>query len=144
MLAKIINSKIIRFALVGLLSTIFDMCLLKIGLLFDLPLYLAVALGFAGGVTNGYFLNSRWTFRFNTNGHEPLKFSQFFLVSIVGLGLTELIVAGYVKYFGNLDAVLSSAMTGKIIAVMLVFFWNYYANKHWTFKEGVSKPADGN
>jgi putative flippase GtrA len=84
-------------------------------------------------------MNSRWTFHYKTKGQEGVKFAQFTTVALVGLGLTELIGNVYVNYS---NAALSLAgheigpkMVGKLIAVAIVFIWNYGANKVWTFKK---------
>lgn len=131
--------EIIRYGLVGAVSTVIDMGLLNIGKkLLGWPVWLDVAIGFIGGTVNGYYMNSRWTFKYNTRGQEGIKFTQFAIVSAIGLGLTELIVNGYIVLIGaslNLAGhIVSEYNTGKLIAVVLVFAWNYIANKLWTFK----------
>ena len=86
-------------------------------------------------------MNSRWTFSYNTEGQEGRKFTQFTIVSLVGLGLTELIVNGYLGTINQNVAFagreISAMNVGKLIAVVIVFFWNYGANKAWTFKKSV-------
>jgi len=130
---KIMGIEIIRYGLVGAVSTVIDYAILNIAsyLMAGDPtkLWLATAFGFAGGLTNGYYMNSRWTFKYNTKGQEPRKFSQFAVVSLVGLGLTELIVLTFANSY-QLDK-----NVAKLIAVVVVFFWNYFGNKLWTFKK---------
>lgn len=131
--------EVIRYGVVGAVSTVIDMGLLNIVKAFaGWPVWLAVAIGFGGGTVNGYFMNSRWTFKYNTKGQEGVKFTQFTVVSLIGLGLTELIVNGYIKMIGSdltlAGRTVSEYNVGKLIAVVLVFFWNYIANKVWTFK----------
>ena len=137
----------VRYAFVGLASTVLDVLILKILSSIGVYLWLSVALGFTAGTINGYFLNSRWTFRYKTAGQEGLKFGQFTVVSLIGLVLTELIVLAYVRFGAHyltmqsitvlLDSHkwLTPTFIGKGIAVVVVFFWNYFANKHWTFRK---------
>ena len=131
--------EIITYGVVGGVSTVIDMGILKICTVVGWPYWLALALGFSAGTVNGYFMNSRWTFRYKTKGKEGLKFSQFAVVSLIGLGLTELIGNSYVHYIGNdltlVGHTIGFKMVGKLIAVVLVFAWNYLANKFWTFKK---------
>lgn len=133
-------NQMIKYGAVGAVSTAIDMVILNIiKLFFGWPLWLALALGFLAGTVNGYYLNSRWTFHFDAEGEEGKKFLQFAIVSAIGLGLTELIVNSYVNFIdlglSFFDRDLSSYNVGKLIAVALVFFWNFSANKFWTFRQ---------
>lgn len=132
-------AEIIRYGIVGAVSTAIDLIVLKVILVVGWPYWIALALGFSAGTVNGYFMNSRWTFKFKTEGQEGLKFSQFAVVSLIGLGLTEIIGNSYVHYIGNLIVLFNHTigvqMVGKLIAVVLVFAWNYLANKFWTFRK---------
>ena len=131
--------EIITYIAVGGVSTVIDIGLLKVATIIGWPYWIALALGFSAGTVNGYFMNSRWTFRYKTKGQEGLKFGQFAVVSLIGLGLTELIGNGYVHYiakeltFGGYT--IGTKMVGKLVAVVLVFVWNYLANKFWTFRK---------
>jgi putative flippase GtrA len=131
--------QLIKFGVVGFVSTIIDIGLLKVLSVIGWPLWLAVATGFLAGTVNGYFMNSRWTFGYKTAGREGAKFGQFTTIALIGLGLTEIIVNLYVNNGGEGMLLagfnISSQMTGKIIAVAIVFFWNYFGNKMWTFKK---------
>lgn len=136
---KPIIKEILTYAVVGGISTVIDIGILKVLTIASWPYWLALALGFSGGTVNGYFMNSRWTFKYKTEGQEGLKFSQFAIVSLVGLGLTELIGNGYVGTVNQgislFDHEIGPKMVGKLIAVVLVFAWNYLGNKFWTFKK---------
>ncbi len=144
-----IINQIVKYGVVGAVSTAIDMVLLNIlktwlGWL----LWIAVAVGFIGGTVNGYYMNSRWTFSYDTEGQEAKKFSQFAIVSVIGLLLTELIVNFYVAAIDRSLALagreISAYNVGKLIAVFLVFFWNFGANKLWTFKTNASDANAAN
>ena len=136
---KVVKHDFVKFAIVGVVSTVIDMILLKIVNTIGWPYWLALAIGFGAGTINGYFMNSRWTFKYDTSGKESIKFTQFVIVSFVGFCLTELIGNIYIGYFGHdlsaLGLTIGPKMVGKIIAVIIVLFWNYFANKHWTFRK---------
>lgn len=131
--------EIIVYGLVGVVSTAIDMGLLKFLTVVSWPYWLALAGGFGGGTVNGYFMNSRWTFRYKTEGQEGVKFTQFTIVSLIGLGLTELIGNSYISTINHSLSLagkeIGPQMVGKLIAVVVVFFWNYGANKFWTFRK---------
>lgn len=133
LIEKLLKIEFIRYGMVGAVSTILDIVVLKSTYYMmhnDVKnLWLATALGFIVGTFNGYYMNSRWTFKFNTKGKETVKFGQFAVISLVGLGLTELIVLN-LSARASLDETLA-----KLIAVVIVFFWNYFGNKFWTFRK---------
>ncbi len=130
---KIIKHDFLKYGLVGGTSTVLDFLVLNLSFKFmgnqDHFLWLATAFGFAVGTVNGYVLNSRWTFAYDTKGQETKKFIQFLVVSAFGLIFTEIIVLSLANALGLEKNV------GKSVAVIIVFFWNYFANKHWTFRK---------
>ncbi len=90
------------------------------------PKYLANAIGFSFAATTNYFLNRVWTFQ----SHNPeigLEYTQFFLISLVGLGINTLIlwmlVSKYKKHF----------YVSKLFAIGVVTIWNFLANYFITF-----------
>ena len=102
-------------------------------------LYVQVA-AFAGwlfGVTNGFIWNSRWTFRQNDPEKRKSQYIKFVLVNIVGLLLNQtilfivlqLLTAGKTTTEKGLEPLIAFA-----VATGTVVFWNFFANKHWTFK----------
>ncbi|MFA5926685.1 MAG: GtrA family protein [Patescibacteria group bacterium] len=128
-------SELVKYGLVGVVSTVIDLVLLKLLREVGVVLWLAVAAGFSAGTVNGYFMNSRWTFRYNTEGQEAKKFSQFAVISFIGLGLTEIIVH-YLSLYLNANfgySVSQGETISKLVSVIVVFFWNFGANKIWTF-----------
>ncbi len=99
---------------------------------------LARTLSFACAVTNGFFWNQRWTFQAVGHRQHHEQYAMFFSVNVVGW-LLNLVIMKVVFY----------ALTGEwtitkhsvpvwiaafMAATVIVTFWNFFANKHWTFK----------
>lgn len=124
--------EMIQFASVGAVSTAIDYVLLNLAHQnFNASIYLATFIGFLGGSINGYLANNTWTFAHRNLPMGTRGLAQYSLVGLVGLGLTELImhilaVRADINY--NL---------AKLVAVFIVFFWNFLANRYWTF--GIKK-----
>lgn len=125
-----------RFLTVGALGTALDFVLLATLKLAGLPTLLANSFSFTAGVANNFTLNSRWTFADSNTGHWQARFFQFLLVSLVGLALNNAIVllleAPLGALMGNADLGYAPA---KIVATGVVVFWNYFANRNWTFRK---------
>ena len=126
LLGQIKERPLYAFALVGVLSTTIDLLLFK-GLLFlGVWTWLATALGFISGLINGYLLNSAFVFQVNRTVIQSLKYS---IVSLGGLLITEGIVLGLSGHSHVL-----SPFEAKLVAVGIVFFWNYVLSRRWAFK----------
>lgn len=89
---------------------------------------------FTVATVNSFFLNKKWTFR-DTSRDYHKQYFKFYLVSGVGLGLNQLILFLLIESWGLYDIV------AKCIAVVIVTFWNFIANRLWTFRETSSSSA---
>jgi len=128
-----------RFLTVGALGTALDFGLLALLKLTGLPTLPANSISFSAGVINNYIWNSRWTFSDRRNGRWQAQFLQFMLVSLVGLVINNAIIllleVPLGTLIGNADLGYAPA---KIVATGVVVFWNYFANRNWTFKSSLS------
>lgn len=126
-----------RFLTVGALGTFLDFGLLTVLKLIGLPTLPANSISFSAGVVNNFTWNSRWTFSDRRNGRlrGRAQFVQFLLVSLVGLAINNAIV---LLLEVPLGAWIGDAAWGyapaKVVATGVVVFWNYFANRNWTFR----------
>lgn len=125
-LEKIHSHPAVRFAVVGAISTVWDVLVYTLLLKAGVNIYLATALGFLVGLTNGYLMNSRFVF---AQERSAARYGKYAVVSGIGLLLTELII-----HLLHVDWAHLSALKAKLVAVVLVFFWNYGMSKLWAFK----------
>ena len=126
-----------RFLTVGALGTFLDFGLLTVFKLIGMPTLSANSLSFSAGVINNFTWNSRWTFadRRNERLRGRAQFIQFLLVSLAGLAINNAIL---LLLEAPLGALIGDAAWGyapaKIFATGVVVFWNYFANRNWTFR----------
>ena len=125
--------RFIRFLLVGAAGTALDFGALTLLKLAGLPTLPANTLSFSLGVANNFYWNRRWTFGDLHREDWTRQLAQFALVSGIGLALNNAIVlllegafAGWLGDWAYLPA--------KTIATGLVVFWNFSANRLWTFR----------
>lgn len=120
-----------RYAVVGTIGTAID-----VGSLYlfvdhlHIPILIAAALSFTLAVINNFLLNKFWTFQ-NKSRNIRKQFIKFSLVSLVGLGLTEVCMAAFV-YLLNIWYI-----PAKLATSCIVLTWNFLANKYWTFSEKI-------
>lgn len=132
------NNEVARFArflAVGAVGTILDFGILTLLKLAGLPTLTSNSISFTAGLLNNFTWNRLWTFgeSLKTDWHEQL--AKFTLVSLVGLALNNLIVLSLEDIFGIiLGQPQWGYMPAKVLATGVVVFWNYFANRTWTFK----------
>lgn len=121
----------IKYAMVGVTGTALDVGSLYVFVdLLHIPVLVAAALSFILAVVNNFILNKIWTFR-NSSRNFRKQFIKFFIVSVVGLVLTEICMAVFVYLLGIWY------IASKLITSVIVLTWNFLANKNWTFTEKI-------
>lgn len=129
----------IKFCIVGASSFAIDFGVSWF-LTFHLYLWwvLAKTISFSMAVTNGFFWNQRWTFQAvgHRKGHE--QYAMFFGVNVVGWAL-NLAIMKAVFFIGTgtwkgQHPTKPLFVAATLTAMVIVVFWNFFANKHWTFR----------
>ena len=134
----------IKFGIVGMSSTVINFTVLYVCLhLFrvrqneSVPLrYLSLTIAFMVSVVNGYYWNRQWTFQARGEKHQTVEFLQFVTITGVGLAITLLISKFLVPQFRN-DfhlSIIPATFAAQLCATFCVMFWNFFANRLWTFK----------
>lgn len=93
---------------------------------FKIQKYIANAIGFTIAVSSNYVLNRIWTFQ-STNPEIAVEYTEFLLISLLGLALNTLILYFVINRF-KLNFYLA-----KVIAIGVVTVWNFFANAFLTF-----------
>lgn len=146
----LISTQFLKFCIVGVSSTVID----KGGLWLLLKLFPSVAwwilatVSFAFGVTNGFFWNRRWTFEAHGEGHAAAhqQYAKFIFSNIVGLLLNLAFTKVFLffatgKVVHEVNPPALYVIGASLCAAPIVVFWNYFANKHWTFKAASTAAA---
>ncbi len=118
----------IKFAIVGTIGTVIDFgVLIFLKEIVGLNVYVANTFSFSAAVLNNYTLNTLWTFGDQERDHRR-QLIQFVIVSVVGLALSQVLL------FAFHDGLGLDYRIAKALAIFLVLFWNFTANRLWTFK----------
>lgn len=92
-----------------------------------MPALVAAIIGYLAGGVLQYVLCSIWVFS-TTLKNDPLGFVAFLVLSLVGLGITELVILTVHNGLG-FDPYLA-----KVGAVGLAFTWNFLSRKYLLFR----------
>ena len=124
------NEKIFGFFLIGILSSLVDIGLLIIFCSYFGIWYLpAAALSYCCGIVCSYVLNRELNFH-DHDRHVIAQFTTFAAISVSCLLVNLAVIWVCVEIFAL------SSLTGKVIATICAFFWNYHGQKRFTFREG--------
>lgn len=136
--------RFVKFAIVGTMGMVTHLTIFNILLLgFHVDPRLANATGFVAAVMQNFTLNRRWTFPESRNQGAGTQLGQFVLVSVIGLAINSA-VFWLVSHL--VDPIFDSLITDPQIAhavannfalataILVVLFWNFAANRLWTFR----------
>lgn len=141
------TKRFIKFAVVGLSGTVVDFTIfnLCISLLQFNPVTASVC-SFTLAVVNNFIWNRNWTYPESKStpiGPQLIKFS---VISVIGLiirtplfSYLEHPIIKLAENTVNPEFFLTPATIGHnislAIAIVVVLFWNYFANRFWTYKD---------
>ena len=130
----------IKFCIIGFSSTLIDVCIsYTLIYKFNLNATLAKSISFLFSVSNGFFWNSRWTFRGMGSGRRHEMYTKFVAVNLVGLGLNLFLFKSVLflftgRFFSQGKPDRPHFALATLVAIVFVSTWNFLANKKWTFK----------
>jgi putative flippase GtrA len=88
--------------------------------------YLANSIGFTVAASSNYLFNRIWTFR-SQDPDIAIEYTEFLVISLVGLGIANLIVWLIHSRFKQ------NFYLSKLFAIGVVTVWNFFANYLITF-----------
>ncbi len=129
-------SRFLKFAVVGAFGAVVDFGVLNLMVLgFGWTKFFANLLSVSCAVVSNFTWNRLWTFPESRERPLHTQFGQFMLVNLVGLGINQIV-------FLASDALVYSRFVGmpldynlaKATAIIVVLFWNFGANRMWTYR----------
>ena len=138
------TKRFLKFAIVGALGLMTDFSLLF--LLKEQAGFLppvANCFSFTAAVLQNFTLNRWWTFPESRIHNTRRQLVQFALVSVIGLGIStvvlisvdRLLLSFWINFLS--DPGLGSGISiyfAKLFSIGVVLFWNFAANRLWTYK----------
>jgi putative flippase GtrA len=121
--------KIFRYAAVGGAAALIDFLLFAVfAKVLGFNYLLIGAAGFIIATTVNYFLSIRYVFKSGVRFVLHKEISLVFIISLVGLGLNQLVL-----YIG-IGTLGWEMLFVKVCATGSVFFWNFGARSYFIFK----------
>ena len=145
--------QLIKFALIGVSNTLIDLLVTRaLNAIFGIY-YLAKIIGYACGIANSYFWNSRWTFR-EERKKDAREIVTFIAVNLVTLGLSLLLQwvfrdklhldAWWTGFAGEnfLTKILNGDRFCLLLASGIALLVNFAGNKLLVFKKRETEPIE--
>lgn len=125
-LAKLDNSHLLKFLLVGGLSFAIDLALLVVlHEVFGVVLWIATPIAFLTSLIFNFLLQRIFTFKATNRGHA--SFVRYAILVAFNTVATDFIV----NTFAHWDLTYAA---GKVVATALTMGWNFYLYKYWIFR----------
>jgi len=123
--------QVFRYGIVGATNTGIDFgiytFLTRIVPFFETRILFANAISFTVTLTWAFYWNRRWTFR-HTATDFAQRYTRFFLVSLGGLGWSNITLGFLVHQLGWYD------LWAKAATIIVSFAWNFTMHRLWTFR----------
>lgn len=119
--------KFVKFGIVGFTGLFVDFGITYLCKeILRIQKYISNSIGFTAAATTNYILNRVWTFQ-SDNPDIALEYTQFIIISLVGLGLNNFILWLIVS------RTRINFYVAKLFAIAVVTVWNFLANYFITF-----------
>ena len=138
------TKRFLKFAIVGALGAVIDFAILNVLVLLAgfLPV-VANGISFSAAVVQNFLLNRWWTFPESQLHNTRRQMAKFTLVSVAGLGINTIVFqfvdlsmrAYWIEWLSDPDlGATISYNFAKLFSIGVVLFWNFSANRLWTYK----------
>lgn len=148
-------NRFVKFLIVGTIGFIIDFGLLTFlvelvrmpeivvawtGLSHTAGLVAANTISFSAAVISNFSLNRYWTYPESRSKRKRVQLPQFTLVSVLGWLINSAILAllhtpfdRLLANFKGIPVTVNGYIPAKIVATVVVLFWNFFINRYWTY-----------
>ena len=122
---------LVRYGLFSGIGVVIDILIFKTLIGLDINYIMANIIAFIFSFTVNFLFTAKYVFlyQFSRKTDFLYKFSQTLLVSLIGLGLSTMLLILFYEWFRF------TLLISKIISVMIVFIWNYLLRKYYIFRK---------
>jgi putative flippase GtrA len=141
------RTRFLRFAAVGVIGAIVDFGVMNLLVnLIQAPLVLAGMASFIAAVLSNFLWNRYWAYPDSRSRPIARQLVMFAIINVIGLGIRVPLLAVFEPLLYRLFTMLPFAIPffsanfladnlTLAIAVVVVMFWNFFANRYWTYND---------
>lgn len=141
------RGRFLRFAVVGVIGAVVDFGVMNLLVnVFGFDFLIAGIISFICAIISNFTWNRFWTYPDSRSKRIRYQMIQFTIVSVIGLLIRVPILAvlepPLIELMVNLGRSLSVTLLDPVFvahnltlatAVIVVMFWNFFANRYWTY-----------
>ena len=121
--------QILKFGVVGFIAFAVDYgVLMFLSQVMGVDSVIAAAISFSISVVVNYLASMRYVFSHREDMSATREFTLFVILSLVGLGINELIMWAGTRLLGTSGLAVTAV---KICATTVVMIWNFVSRKKW-------------
>lgn len=143
------RTRFLRFAVVGLIGAVVDFGILHLFVSLGMHVVFAGIISFVAAVSSNFMWNRYWTYPDSRSKPIWRQIREFFFINVLGLviriPILWLLDPPMRLFFARLPfpvPFFSADAWGDnvtlAIAVVVVMFWNFFANRYWTYSDVAS------
>lgn len=121
-------NQVVRYELSGIVNGGIDFLILNLLVWSGISLFWSVFWGYLAGSVMAFFTHGHFTFKYDFNGNNHLKFAQYIIISAINLVLTEWIVHLGVSQGFNYNL-------AKALALLIGFLISFSSLKLFIFRK---------
>lgn len=140
------RARFFRFAIVGIIGAIIDFGVFNLLThVFHLNSVISSMASFVTAVFSNFLWNRYWTYPDSRSKHVAHQLVQFLIISFIGLLIRTPLFAflekNLIAYISAIEIKLPFTATflghniSLAIAIIVVMFWNFFANRFWTYAD---------
>lgn len=142
-----------RFAIVGIIGAVVDFGIFNIlHSIVALAIVWASGISFIAAVVSNFLWNRYWTYPESKTKKITRQLIQFVSVSLIGLGIRSLTITPLENFLNQVldnfnlhvpikNSVISANLSLAIL-IIVVMFWNFFANRYWTYNNVVLEESN--
>lgn len=124
---KKLVAQFLKFGVVGVIATGIDFgIMIFLTEVFGVDPVISSGISFCTSTVFNYLASMRFVFKHREDLSKRREFIIFVVLSLIGLGLNQLIMWGGTTVLGEGWYVLV-----KVVATGIVMLWNFFSRKHW-------------
>lgn len=133
---KSIAHQFIRYGIVAVIAQLFDITIFYSLTTFLGAYYLfAGVMGFSIALSLNYWLSKRWVFASQITVSRQ-RLGVFLAVAVLGLVMTIFLLWFFTEILGIYY------LYSKIVAIVIVFWWNFFARKYFVFNYALNNMKE--
>lgn len=120
-------SQFLKFGVVGVIAFVIDFgTMVALTELAGFPPVVSAGISYCVSTVFNYLASMRFVFAHREGLSRSREFAIFVVLSVIGLGLNEVIMWLGGRIVGD-----EWYMLTKVVATALVMFWNFFSRKRW-------------